>query len=428
MQRFTAFSNQIKHLLLVNTSTKQTLVKNSFWLALIEIVSKVLLFIITISIVRYLGASEFGRYNYALSFVGIAMIISDLGVSTILTREIAKNKALASRYLADATVVKGVTAVVIMFALVIILPLFDATREDPALFLLTGLYLLAQGMINIYTSVLAALERMEHLFIIRVAQYGLMFSSAFLVIFLHLQLDQLMLLYTLSATLAMGISAVLVKSQGVALIEKPTMPSLIMMLKEALPIFGMLAITQVYANLDTVLIRQFFGNEEVGLYHAGYKILFALQAITFISTATSPRISAFWHTGEMEKLRKLARVVLQWSILGLTPIVLLFLFGSNAIVTTIYGSQYHASAPALTFLGLAGVLMYFRYFFGNFFVASGNQKTLFFIYALGLVVNVSLNLLFLYQYGFVFAAFSLCVSEICMVTLSGNKLRKILQQ
>jgi len=47
---------------------------------------------------RYLGAAGFGILSFALAFTGIFGVFSDLGLSTLTIREVARDKSLASKY------------------------------------------------------------------------------------------------------------------------------------------------------------------------------------------------------------------------------------------------------------------------------------------------------------------------------------------
>ena len=56
------------------------------------------------------------------------------------------------------------------------------------------------------------------------------------------------------------------------------------LLKEALPLLGTTIVATIYANMDTLLIGRFWGQEKVGFYQSAYKILFAFQSINFINS------------------------------------------------------------------------------------------------------------------------------------------------
>ena len=74
---------------LKNLSTKQTIAKNTFWLAVAEGITRFLKLFLIIYVARILGATEYGKFTFALAFVSLFAIFSDLGLSQITTREFA---------------------------------------------------------------------------------------------------------------------------------------------------------------------------------------------------------------------------------------------------------------------------------------------------------------------------------------------------
>ncbi|MBU4078308.1 oligosaccharide flippase family protein, partial [Patescibacteria group bacterium] len=75
-----------------NLGTKQTIAKNTFWLAVAEGVTRFLKLFLIIYVARILGATEYGKFTFALAFVSLFAIFSDFGLSPIVTREFAREK------------------------------------------------------------------------------------------------------------------------------------------------------------------------------------------------------------------------------------------------------------------------------------------------------------------------------------------------
>ena len=69
----------------------KSIFKNTSWMTLSQVITSVCAFLWTILIARYLGVSDYGIVSFAISFTGLLGIIMDLGMSTYVTREIAKN-------------------------------------------------------------------------------------------------------------------------------------------------------------------------------------------------------------------------------------------------------------------------------------------------------------------------------------------------
>ena len=59
------------------------LFKNSFWLLGSEFLNKIMMFLLTIILARYLGSEGYGQLSVSLSFTGLFVIIADFGISTV---------------------------------------------------------------------------------------------------------------------------------------------------------------------------------------------------------------------------------------------------------------------------------------------------------------------------------------------------------
>src|SRR3989338_246964 len=87
----TKMVNRLKAFFLHNSSTKQTIVKNFFWLSSSQVGSRLIRAAILIYAIRILGASEYGIFSYVLGVAGFFTIFADMGLSALLTREVAGN-------------------------------------------------------------------------------------------------------------------------------------------------------------------------------------------------------------------------------------------------------------------------------------------------------------------------------------------------
>ncbi len=88
----------IKTLLFENVGIKQTIFKNTLWLAVAEVISRLLGAVLIIYVARILGTTGFGKFSFALSFVSMFVILSDFGLSDITGREFSKNKENEKEY------------------------------------------------------------------------------------------------------------------------------------------------------------------------------------------------------------------------------------------------------------------------------------------------------------------------------------------
>jgi len=99
--------------------------------------------------------------------------------------------------------------------------------------------------------------------------------------------------------------------------------------------------------VDLYVINYFMSTEDVGLYHAAYKFLNAIQAFlgtSLIITISTPMIMVFKSTGQIEKIKNhyLKRIIPQLSFVGMIAISILILF-SDYIFLVVYGADFDQS-------------------------------------------------------------------------------------
>ncbi len=69
---------------------KASLIKGGFWSLIINVISKILIFVIGILMIRILGRQQYGIYSYFFSLISISIIPVEYGISNLIIRETAR--------------------------------------------------------------------------------------------------------------------------------------------------------------------------------------------------------------------------------------------------------------------------------------------------------------------------------------------------
>jgi O-antigen/teichoic acid export membrane protein len=395
-------------------TNKQLLVKNTFWLSGVEFFSKILLFFITVGLVRYWGSEEFGAFNLSFAYVAIFMILSDFGLTTITTREVAKHKNLSEKYLSNLIGLKLILSVIIV---VLFTASFLFIHRPVSIQLLVGtlVYCLVLIFQGVFIAIFQAWEKMEMVFLNRMLYYVGMLIAALLVINFHGNAVHLVLGYAAATILSiiLGIwQTKLLKINFKIAFDFGFWKELI---KESLPFLGMVMATVIYANNDTLLIGRSLGNDQVGFYQTAYKILFAFQSINVINYAIFPRLTVLFHEGKKESAKKLIEIILGLSVIGLIILASLITWQRELIVRLIYGQPFVVSAGVMSLLVWSGVINYFRVFVANLLIIKNKQKMIFWAVFMGTLVSLATNYFLIPKNGFVQGGWTLIISELVIL-------------
>src|SRR3989344_4699828 len=78
---------KVKSFLLHNTSVRQTVAKNTFWLTVSNFGGRFIRAAVIIYAARVLGPAEWGVFNYAMTIVAFLTLFVDSGIGPIMIRD-----------------------------------------------------------------------------------------------------------------------------------------------------------------------------------------------------------------------------------------------------------------------------------------------------------------------------------------------------
>ncbi|MFN7088365.1 MAG: oligosaccharide flippase family protein, partial [Candidatus Paceibacteria bacterium] len=152
---------KLREFLFKNISTKQTIAKNIFWLLAGQVGSRLIKAAIVIYAARILGAEGYGVFSLGLNIAALFMIFSDVGVSSVLTREVAKDTLERAKLISTSLALKSILLTISFIAIIFLAPYFTKIPEVRPLLPLFGLILMLDGLNGFGTAIVRALERME---------------------------------------------------------------------------------------------------------------------------------------------------------------------------------------------------------------------------------------------------------------------------
>ena len=143
-------------------NTVQRIAKNTGVLLASQVVSYVFGFFFVMYTARYLGAEGFGVLSFALAFTGIFGVFSDLGVSTLTVREVARDKSLAGKYLGNIVVMKVILVAITFGLIALAINILGYPEQTIKVVYLVALSIIFGAFSNIFNSIFQAYEKMEY--------------------------------------------------------------------------------------------------------------------------------------------------------------------------------------------------------------------------------------------------------------------------
>jgi O-antigen/teichoic acid export membrane protein len=372
--------------------------------------------VVTLVLVRALGSRGFGAWSSIFAIGQIAGSFGDLGLNQIAVNRAAASPAREPRWLGALVSLRLVLAVPItLISAVAILLIAPGHEAKVAGILLTLLTII--GVPTCLTVVFQLRVRNDipmgimtvnslmwtgaALLVAGTSSTLLAFSGAFFVTSA----------ITSMLTVAVALRLARVQLRGARTLWRP-----LLRVGIGLGIAGVLVTS--YVRLDQILVLEFAGSREAGLYGAAYRLLDQIQFIPMsVMTTLFPLIAAA-HAVNVSRARELLQTAGEYLAMASLPILAFTIVASADIVAFLFGAQFRDAAPAVPILAGAFVSISFGYLAGNMVVVLELQRRFARYAGIALVLNAALNVVLIPEFGFIAAAWITLLTEVTVMSLS----------
>ncbi len=187
----------------------------------------------------------------------------------------------------------------------------------------------------------------------------------------------------------------------------------------AVPIGIAMAVNILYYRIDVPLLGLLSTNEEVAKYASTYRFLDVLTLLpASLQAATLPQMSALLKRS-LGELRDFAQHYLEIAAtLGSFIGVLLSFLAVHAL-DIVYAGRYNSAASILQVLAWAGTATLLTNVFVPLTIVLDKSRALLIVSTLGLIVNVSINIVFIPTIGALAAAYATLITEGVVIVCLG---------
>ena len=407
----------IKKLLFKNLSFRQTIFKNTFWLILSEIVSKLLFFILLILIARYLGVKEYGVFSFVFAFVSFFSIFVDSGFNILIVREVVRDKSLIKNYTGNIITIKLILGVIIFIVVMAMTQLLAETPAVRALIYLATLWMIGNSFITFLQSVFRVFEKMQYEALSKIIYFTSLFLIAGLVLWQDLGIRLLISSYVATMLLSLIITLILVRKRFVKFQLKIDFDLWKVLFQKAWPFIFSGAFFIIYFKIDTIMLGILSTNAEVGIYSAAYKIYAGVFIIPeMITQAFFPKLARAYKKDKKE-LKKLFFYFKNTLIIISILLFALIFSGSDFIISLAYGIEFHDAILILKILSTILLFRLFTYIYGWFLTSTDEQKRKVKFQAFCAFLNVILNYFLIIKYQAIGAAVATLITELTLLLL-----------
>lgn len=390
--------------------------KNTVYLVLADVANKTMSFFFFMLAARHLGVGKFGVLSFALAFVTMLGVLTDLGLGAVTAREIARDPGVAQQQANVALAVRLVASVTAMVLIGVLVNLIGYAATVVRVVYILSFFVLANAISSYYCSVFQGFERMELIALSRFAQTAVLVTGAVLLTRGGAVVERYAFLYAGAGIL----SAVVAGTTAAGLVR----PGLSFALKEwwkllrpAAPIGLAVMFTMFYYWNGTILLSRLRGNEVVGNYSAALRLVIGLAFAGFaFSGAVYPLLSRLFAKDPARSARAL-ELALRYMMMLMLPVAAFGVVFARPLILLLYGGGYEGAVSLLRILGWWGVCASLNSLLSNFFICANRPGVVTAQTGFALGVNLALNLALIPAMGAAGAAVSIVAAEATSLVL-----------
>lgn len=359
---------------------------------------------------RYLGTGGFGDYNIVLVYLYIVVAVSDLGLYSILSREISKPGSNESGLISNIfglRIFSILAFFVVSFVALWFMPYSWSVK--------TGILIASPGFLFLSTNQILMGVFQKHLrtiwpvigdFVTRIVQLILV------ILFIYFKLDFLFFIFAMSASSLIGFLVNLIFAKRLvefSLVFKWSFSREI--LKKSWPLAVSSVLTLIYFKMDSFMLSLMKPSAEVGIYSAAYKVFEGLLFFPAAFSGLMLPLMANVVDGQMDKFKMYYKRSMDFLIIITLPIVAGGIILSRKIALLIGGKEFLSASLPIKILMAALFFVFLGNLFGNVIIALDKQKKMVYVYGAGVIISTVFNLIFIPRYSYMATSMATLLTE-----------------
>ena len=392
-------------------SSVRRIARNTSLLTISQSISYGESFIYVILVARYLGPQGLGVLNFAVALIAVFSVFANFGLTTITTREVAKDPSKASKYAANVIPIQLLFALLTIGLIVVFVNALGYSPETIYVVYILSIGLIVTTLSALLLAIFQAFEQLKFQSAFLVISSVVQLCGAVIAIQLHLNVAA----FALVSLLMSGVGLVYVYAICVRRFFVPRLEADFTFWKstltEAWPMAATAISVMIYFRIDVVMISVIQGTTAVGFYSVAYALSEASTVVPSMFLASLfPILSRLCQESKTSFQDTWAQSMRYLLYLAL-PMAFFVTLWAKPIVPLLFGASFEPSVAALQILIWAAAIMYVTMVVGTAFVTSNLQKLLMKLTFLGVALNIGLNLLLIPKYSYYGASFATVATE-----------------
>ncbi|MFC4354214.1 flippase [Chryseomicrobium palamuruense] len=396
-----------------NNEAITKIIKNSSWLVSDKVITMIVGVFVTAIVARYFGPEKFGQFNYALAFVTLFTAISTLGLETLTVKSILDKKFDEGTILCTSLILRIASGGILTIFSIIIIKIIEPSDFNLHILVLIMSIAMVIKAFEVIEYWVQAHQKAKISSIIRMVVYIISSGLKIFLVFMNgtvLQYATILIIDALLIGFALMIAYFKFRENSSLWRFNFQYARTILSQSWHLIISGLMV--TLYMRIDQVMLGSMATDTELGVYSAAVRIA---EMWYFIPMALIISFKPVIMKNKKENEHKyfnsiqILYSIVTWMGILFTLIILIF---SKLIISILYGEQFLQAANILSISVFAGTLAMLGSARSIWMISEGLQRYTIIYTIAGLIVNVTLNLIFIPRFGGFGAATATLVAQV----------------
>jgi len=378
-----------------------------------DVANKGATFVLYALVARHLGTTEFAQMSLALSLFYTFSVFAGAGLSTLITREVARDHTKTDQYLVNGSMISLVSSLLSIGGLLLLVRLMSYSADTSAIIALLSLGLLPFSLSTVCQGVFQAREQMHYIAyangVASVAKVGL----AFLILARGCGLPQLIILLVVSQLIVAGVMWWLMIKHITKPHARIDLHFCWRMVRSTGTFLGIDGIVGIWASLNILLLSKLATEMEIGLYNAASQLIAPVTLVLASMTLSLFPMMCRRFQVSVEGSKAISQYLVESMLTITVPTVVGLFFVADSVLLFTYGKDDFALASgALRIMVWSLIPIALDHVLGKVLLATLLEKVTLRIVIVDVLANLLLGLILVRRFGLSGAAITALLTRI----------------
>lgn len=363
------------------------------------------------------GAEAYGQYYALFNFSLLLNILLDLGITNFNNRNISMNRHLLQKHMSGIITLRLLLAVIyIGISILAAFAIGYGINESVMLLILLFNQVLISGILYLRSN-LAGMHMFRLDSIVSVLDRGIMIIVCAWLLWGNgtpdsFRIEWFVWAQTASYLITLIVTLVMLYGKVKFIALRWNKAFSLMIIRKSFPFAVLILLMTFYNRVDSVMLERLLvdGDTQAGIYAQSYRVMEAGNMVAFLFAGLLlPIFSAM--IKQKEDIGPLLKTSCSLLVTPAIAIASIFFFCSEELMSALYKYNAKESALVTPLLMTSFIMISSSYIFGTLLTANGKLKTLNILAAIGMLLNIVLNFIFIPKWGAVGAAISSLVTQ-----------------